>query len=381
VYFDITVVGPKPYFNIKDTIGCNSLNAEFVNLSRNCKQYVWSFGDSANSTLQVSDKQTVNFNYTKPGRYYISLVGIDTIFNPFTNRFEYCFNTFPDKVFQKDTHRTVLVLPFVKTGINALDTVCIGTEVLFTSLSDSGYQREYWQLGDTSFIDTLSSPSKVIHRFQNAGQYTIQLNPYYDDPIQDYCRDSSQKTIVVMGVNADFDIDPSSKPPLFIFKNKSNPINSKYNWDFGQSGSSGSNEQDPSYNYGNDTGTYNVCLIATIPFGCADTICKEVVSDYISGFLIGNVFTPGKVDGKNDQFDIIIDGESTYDLYIYNRWGVLVYEGHKDADNSENINWNGRVNNTGEDCPSGTYYYLFNYTLKSDTNTINKVQGTITLIR
>lgn len=381
VRFEIDVIGPKPYFNIKDTIGCGSLNAEFVNLSRNCKQYIWSFGDSANTNLQTNLKQNVNFNYNKPGRYYINLVGIDTIYNPFTKRFEYCYNRFPDNVFQKDTHRTVLVLPVLKTGFDGPDTICIGSEAIFTSLSDTGYNREYWNFGDTSFIDTLASPSKVSHRYGRAGTFTVGMNPFFDDAIKDQCRDSTSKSIVVLGVKADFDLDPGSKAPLFLFVNKSNPITANYLWDFGQTGGASSTDKDPSYNYGNDTGTYNVCLVATIPYGCSDTVCKQVLNDIISEFQIGNVFTPGNLDGKNDQFDIVIDGESFYELQVFNRWGVLVYEGLEDADDTQGENWNGKLLNTGEDCPSGTYYFIFNYKLKSDPEKNVTIHGTITLIR
>ncbi len=378
--FVIKVIGPKPYFNIKDTIGCNSLNAEFVNLSRNCKNYIWSFGDSLNSTLQKNDKNNVTFNYTKPGRYYISLVGIDTIFNPFTNKYQSCFNTFPDKLFQKDTHRTVLVLPLKSTGITSRDTVCIGETVVFNSKSDTSYLADIWDFGDTATIDT-SFTNSSSHRYKKAGIYQVKLNPRYLDAIKDQCLDSASKSVLVLGVKSSFTIDPNSKPPLFQFHNTSQPNFASLKWDFGQVGSPNSSDNDPSYNYGIDTGRFWVCLIATIPFGCADTSCQLVISDYISDFKMFNVITPGLEDGKNDQFDVVIEGESLYDLQIYNRWGILVYQSNEDADNSQNKNWNGKVLNTGADCPSGTYYYLFNYALKTNPQDIKTVQGVITLIR
>lgn len=381
IFFEINVIGPKPYFTIKDTIGCNSLDAVFVNNSRFSKQYIWAFGDSANTTFQTPSKADQNFKYTKPGRYYISLTGIDTVYNPFTKKYEACVVTFPDKLFQKDTHRTVLVLPLIKTGISSIDTICTGSQILFTSLSDSGYIGEFWDFGDTTFKDTGVSPSKVAHAFQKTGSYTVQLKPYYKDIVKDQCRDSSSKTIVVMGVTADFELGPNSKAPIFNFNNKSVPGSASYNWDFGQDGSLNSTETNPSYNYGNDTGQYNVCLIATIPYGCADTVCKQIFNDYLSAFQIGNVFTPGALDGKNDQFDIIIEGESSYHLQIYNRWGVLVYESFEDAEDSDNKNWNGKLFNTGEECPSGTYYYIFDFGLKKDDGKSQVIQGVITLIR
>lgn len=380
VRFNIKVIGPKPYFNIMDTIGCKTLTAVFNNLSRNCKQYIWQFGDSANTTLQKFDKQQVSFNYTKPGRYYISLVGIDTIFNPFTNKYQYCYNTFPDKLFQKDTQRTVLVLPLEPSGIQAIDTVCAGDNVVFNSLSDTAYQYDVWSFSDTSLMDTIYSQQHT-HRFKKAGLYTVKLNPYYGNTIKDQCRDSAIKNVLVLGVKASFTIDPASQPPQFIFHSTSTPSFAGLRWDFGQAGSPSSTDNDPSYNYGNDTGRYNVCLIASLPYGCADTTCQLVISDYISDFKLYNVITPGIMDGKNDQFDIQIEGESFYDLKIYNRWGILVYSSTEDADNTQSLNWNGKVMNSGATCPAGTYYYLFNYALKNASSDIKSVQGTITVIR
>ncbi len=381
IHFTIKSVGPKPYFSIRDTIGCGSLTATFINQSRFSKQYIWYFGDSANSQLQRFDKQNVQFTYNKPGRYHISLTGIDTVYNPFTNKYQACVSSFPDKLFQKDTTRSVLVLPFHKTGITGPDTVCSGTPVVFSSLSDTAYNGDYWYMGDSAEYDTIA-PSSVLHRYMKDGTYKVKVRPYYTNSVAMLCRDSAEKTIVVMGVKADFDIDPQSVAPIFKLNNRSLPASAALNWDFGKSGpDNNSSEQNPTVSYGTDTGTYNICLVATIPYGCSDTVCKTVFNDYLSDFGIFNVFTPGKIDELNDKYDIQIEGESLYDLKIYNRWGVLVFESDKDADNTTEGNWNGKVFNTGEECPSGTYYYIFRYSLKSKPDVVETVEGVIQLIR
>ena len=88
-----------------------------------------------------------------------------------------------------------------------------------------------------------------------------------------------------MGVEANFDVDAGSVAPQFKFNNKSLPASSALNWNFGFNGPGNtSNDQNPSFNYGTDTGTYRVCLIATIPYGCADTIWV-VVFFSSTGFL------------------------------------------------------------------------------------------------
>jgi gliding motility-associated-like protein len=381
--FEIEVIGPKPYFSIRDTIGCGSLNAVFDNLSKNCRQYIWQFGDSLKTTYQTFDQLPANFLYKKPGRYFISLVGIDTVYNPFTNSRQPCISTFPDKVFQKDTNRSVLVLPYFTTGIESKDTICLGTSLLLTSKSDTAYDYDLWQMGDGESLK-LPEAGSTSYQYKKTGLFRLKLSPGFQSATSNLCRDSAQKDILVMGADADFDIDPSSVPPVFLFHDKSIPLGMRLSWDFDHPNSGSLNtseETDPNHDYKMDTGTYKVCLIARIPFGCADTVCKTLVNDHQEDFGIFNVFTPGNADGKNDQYDIRIENEDLYELSIYDRWGKLVYESHEDADNSQNLNWNGKIRNQGAECPSGTYYYIFRYSLKQAPGKITTLNGNITLIR
>jgi gliding motility-associated-like protein len=382
--FEITVIGPKPYFWIKDTVGCGSLNAEFINLSKNCKQFIWEYGDSLKTTYQTFSKTNVNFLYNKPGRYFISLVGIDTVFNPFTNRFQNCVSRFPDTLFQRDTNRSVLVLPLYKSGISSKDTVCLGTVLTLQSLSDTAYDYDLWHMGDTSAPFKLNAGSSHKYLYKKPGLYNVKLSPWFNISSRNICRDSAVKSIYVMDIKADFDIDPNNVPPLFLFHNRSAPAGAALKWDFGQPGSGSSNnsaDNDPSHTYGMDTGIFDVCLVVTTSYGCIDTICKPVSNNHQEEFGIYNVFTPGLKDGKNDHYDIQIENESLYELLVYNRWGQLVYKGDKDADNSQNINWNGQVFNKGAECPAGTYYYIFRYSLKQKPEDIQTINGVIILIR
>jgi gliding motility-associated-like protein len=62
---------------------------------------------------------------------------------------------------------------------------------------------------------------------------------------------------------------------------------------------------------------------------------------------------------------------------IYNRWGVLVYSFNYPTD----AYWNGGFNNEiTNPCPSGTYYYLFEFT-NSKTNLLRSYNGVVELIR
>jgi len=372
--FVLGIIGSKPKFSIKDSVGCAPLEVEFFNESENASQYIWEFGDHTNATLNTFDDGNVKFKYTKAGRYFINLVGIDTVYNPYTGSAYYCHSNFPGK----GKKIWVNVLPTYKTGIESPDTICVGEYISFKSLSDSGYIVDQWRMGDGSAY-TQGAGKPLTYYYKQSGFYNISLLPRAPRlQNQPYCHDSfASKKITVLGITADFSID--NQEPIFNFTNQSNPLTANWQWDFDHNGSAATT-QDASYNYGKDNGRYQVCLTATLPFGCKDETCKWIESNYKESIKTYNVFTPGVVDGINDEFDIEVEGESKYQLVIFNRYGAKVFEGNVDGLNGEDINWNGTMDNKGARCAAGTYYYTFNYSYKRIPEKEFQVNGVITLI-
>lgn len=71
-----------------------------------------------------------------------------------------------------------------------------------------------------------------------------------------------------------------------------------------------------------------------------------------------NTFTPNG-DNINDLFSPMPDSIDFVDkvqITIYNRYGKLVYQ-----TSDPMIKWNGKENNTGNDLPTGTYFYTIEY--------------------
>ena len=84
-------------------------------------------------------------------------------------------------------------------------------------------------------------------------------------------------------------------------------------------------------------------------------------------FEVFNLVTSNN-DGFNDYFKIAgIENFPENQVYIYNRWGVLVYEmeNYGNTENSENVFKgfsDGRITiNKGEKLPVGTYFYIINF--------------------
>ncbi len=94
--------------------------------------------------------------------------------------------------------------------------------------------------------------------------------------------------------------------------------------------------------------------------------------DAPSDILIPNVFTPNN-DGINDFFYVKSNNLFDFHCYIYNRWGILLYQ-YSDVNGS----WNGNDKNQLS-CVSGVYFYQITYVDK-EQKTASK-SGTIELIK
>ena len=129
-----------------------------------------------------------------------------------------------------------------------------------------------------------------------------------------------------------------------------------------------------------------VCLEAQVA-QCRDTVCEPIVSRFYhdtsldSRSTLYNVFTPGSHDGFNDVFEIDLNNHANHELLIYNRWGDLVFESYKNNTRDDSLAWNGNVDNVGQPCPSGTYFFILTYTFNDALDEEVSTSGTITLIR
>lgn len=205
--------------------------------------------------------------------------------------------------------------------------------------------------------------------------YGLTIKLYLLSDVSPLLRDSVQFIYTPKPV-ANFSIDSTLKP-TFCFTNLSQKSN-LYRWSF-QGKSTGDIRIDSTvtksticFNY-TDLGTFYVCLIAESGVvGCSDTFCGEV--SYNQSIFLANIFTPGVKDGKNDEFRVPISGQEYFEIEVFNRWGTLIF---KSKDPS--VIWNGQVENTGEVCSAGTYFYLLKYKFPNQDS--KSIHGSVMLIR
>ncbi len=130
------------------------------------------------------------------------------------------------------------------------------------------------------------------------------------------------------------------------------------------------NLQSPNWCYSlKDTGLFQICFhYETNPPGCSDTLCYEIFKPSIpptkgqTELTLSNVFTPGKKDGLNDEFFVGLGSYQKFKLEIFDRWGVKVF-----VTDDPQKGWNGQVQNIGEMCPQGTYFYILNVQLINES--------------
>lgn len=113
-----------------------------------------------------------------------------------------------------------------------------------------------------------------------------------------------------------------------------------------------SNSANPNFTFPEgEVGDYPVTLMVTTEHGCTDTVTyiMHVVQDVI--LYAPNSFTPDG-DEHNQSWGIHIAGIDIYhfDLYIFNRWGELIWESHDPS-----ATWDGTYN--GEIVQSGMYIW------------------------
>jgi gliding motility-associated-like protein len=225
---------------------------------------------------------------------------------------------------------------------------CSGLQVVFQD-SSIGANAWEWDFGDNTPPSNLQNPN---HFFFAEGTYSVKLRAFANS----FCSDlytSPIPVIVTPGVEADFvstpPLDSILRTPIAVLNltdtSRGTPV--QWLWQFGDG--TLSNEQNPRKLY-SQLGDFYITLTATDSAGCTDTIRKGPYRVRESFLEVQNVFTPNG-DGVNDQWRANYNGPESYELHIYDRWGLSVFTA-----NSPTQAWNGSLNG-GSPAAEGQYFY------------------------
>lgn len=335
------IVKPRPVVAIQASerkiCSADSLLVKYKGTASNGAIYNWSFDGGQVLSGNGGLPHWVNWNNS--GAYIISLTATENGCTSYPD-------TFGIQVFQT---------PIVNFIANPT-VACESLNVNFQNQT-ADIKSYNWDFGNPLDLNDTSSIENPSYAYANAGSYTVSLFVISNDgcPAYDY---KSNFIEVHKNPKADFGGYPNTtsilKPNISFWDFSKDAVSWEYNFGDVNSGINNiSNTSYPWHQY-TDTGHFEVQLVVMNQFGCTDTAYQEIYIKPFAQLYFPNAFTPNG-DGLNDEFQILghdFDW-STFELSIFDRWGKIVFQ-TTDIDAS----WNGKFNNSGEDCPSANYVFV-----------------------
>ncbi len=247
----------------------------------------------------------------------------------------------------------------------------------FTNLSligsGSAITSWQWDFGDGSPGSALGNP---LHCFSETGFYDIKLIATANNGCTSYLT-RTHLIQVYSFPNAGFSSTPNPASvlyPTITFSSQSSSDVNYWNWDFGDNTNSATGISNPTHDYPNNiTDSYLVTLVVHNAEGCYDTISHEIIIEPEFSFFIPNSFSPNN-DGINDYFFGSGVGIIKYDIWIFDRWGNMIFHGKELTEK-----WNGKAK-AGAD-PAQTDVYVWKVQLTDIFNKIHNYIGTVTLVK
>ncbi len=100
-----------------------------------------------------------------------------------------------------------------------------------------------------------------------------------------------------------------------------------------------------------DTGVHQITQIVSNPFGCKNSLTKEIYIAPVFTFYIPTAFSPNK-DGSNERFIGTGMNVRAMKMEIYNRGGLLIFESY-----DSKVGWDGTAFGTNKPMPQAAYNY------------------------
>ena len=250
----------------------------------------------------------------------------------------------------------VIVNPLLPVAISGPDEICIGESITLNAVNALTY---HWSTGSNSQSITVYPNSNTQYRL--IGTTSCSIDTVY------------QSITVHPKPKADFIYSPNLPVvgEIINLTYTGSPVNT-YHW-YNDLNFMFSDQSNPVYTIQNFENT-PISLAVTNEFGCSDSISKTIITNGVVNIWVPNSFTPNG-DGLNDIFKAESSASvKEFNLYIYNRWGQLVFE-------SKNISmgWDGKF--FGEEAQQGVYTWVLTFQSDNSRKTVARKNGQITLYR
>jgi PKD repeat protein len=241
-------------------------------------------------------------------------------------------------------------MAFIKASVNA---GCVPLNVRFTGPENEDLTI-LWSFGDGG-ASTVNNPDYI---YDLPGTYEVTLTV---TDIRGRLSTAAATIEAWAGPEASFEInqnDQFSEGDKVLFTNLS-AGSVQFLWNFGDG--TFSTSSDPSYKY-KQPGRYDVTLVAYSEKGCADSLTvNDVFTDKGSFIRFPNAFMPNpggptggyynqQTDMDNQVFHPVASGIAAYNLKIYSKTGLLVFES-----SDQEIGWDGYYK--GQICSPGVYVW------------------------
>lgn len=263
---------------------------------------------------------------------------------------------------------TVIVFPVPELIVEMPPAIgCQPYEATFNDLSIAWTPIDYvWNFGD----GTLSTQANPVHTYNNVGVYPVSVTIQIDSGCVDTITQVFPNAITVNpSPVAAFDVSPDERtvfqPNFELFDQSQGAMLVYY-----------SIYSDTIYQRNGeitltDTGFVPIVQWAVNEYGCIDTTTEYVYVEPVSTIYAPNAFTPNS-NGTNDVWKPLVRDLNSYELFIYDRWGNLLFR-TDDPDQG----WDGTFK--GKRSPVDTYVYRIFY--QPVDNILREKTGHITLVR
>lgn len=273
----------------------------------------------------------------------------------------------------------------------------VNFEAQVSKPSNTSVLRYNWWFGNGQSIlgSTNFMPQNIPYDTAKRNWYDVSLKVenVWGTGVDELCaiqKDSIGYIKILPQPKADFESDPGYSTtvafPKFNFQNLStirwsSPGKLEHLWYFGTGDSDDTSTKTHAvFSYPADTNKYRVHLSSVYTYTykqvdqvCMDTIGKVREIDPDVTVFVPTAFSPERSGPRtNNVFKPIVNGEKTFHVELYNRWGQMLWK-----TDDKNASWDGTY--MGEDVQQDVYTWVIKVT--AFDGEIYTYEGTVTLLR